>query len=77
VYEELTNKNLDCALQVYETCLDLIPHKKFSFSKIWVMTAQLHVRQQDLMAARKLLGKAIGLCGKEKFFIEYIDLELA
>jgi crooked neck len=55
----------------------LIPHKKFSFSKIWVMTAQLHVRRQDLMAARKLLGKAIGLCGKEKIFIEYIDLELA
>lgn len=65
------------ASQVFETCLSVIPHKKFSFSKIWVMAAKLYVRRRDLQSARKLLGKAIGLCGKEKIFIEYIALELA
>jgi crooked neck len=77
VYEELTNKDLVRASEVYDACLSLIPHKKFSFAKIWINAAKLHVRRRDLQAARKLLGKAIGMCGKEKVFIEYISLELA
>ena len=77
VYEELTCDDLNRASKVYETCLQLIPHKQFSFSKIWILAAQVHVRRKDLGAARKLLGKAIGMCGKEKIFTEYIDLELA
>ncbi len=76
LYEELEMKDLDRAAEVYQTCLDIIPHKKFSFSKVWIYAAKLHVRRRDLVAARKLFGKAIGLCGKEKIFIEYISLEL-
>lgn len=34
------------------------------------------MRRKDLVSARKLFGKAIGLCGKEKIFVEYITLEL-
>lgn len=77
VYEELTNKDLERASQIYTTCLSIIPHKTFSFSKIWILAAQLLVRRRDLPAARKLLGRAIGLCGKEKIFTEYIALELS
>lgn len=77
VYEELTNKDLERAWQVYEACLSLIPHKKFSFSKIWILASQVLVRKRDLPAARKLLGRAIGLCGKPSIFVSYIDLELA
>jgi crooked neck len=77
VYEELVNQDLNRASQVYQTCLDLIPHKKFSFSKVWINAAKLYVRRKDLAAARKLLGSAIGLCGKEKIFVEYIQLELS
>lgn len=69
--------DLDRAANVYKTCLALIPHKKMSFAKIWIYAAKLHVRRRDLVAARKTLGTAIGLCGKEKIFIEYIALELA
>lgn len=76
-YEELINEDLDRASQIYETCLSLIPHKKFSFAKIWVLAAKLYVRRRDLVSARKLLGRAIGQCGKEKIFTEYISLELA
>lgn len=69
--------DLERASQVYQTCLSIIPHSKFSFSKIWIYAAKLFVRRKDLQAARKLLGKAIGVCGKEKIFAEYIALELA
>jgi len=77
LYEELQRHDLDRASKIYDACLDLIPHSKFSFAKIWVNAAKLHIRRKDLVSARKLLGKAIGLCGKESIFIEYIALELA
>lgn len=77
IYEELTMDNLERASQVYDACLIVIPHKKFSFAKIWIYAAKLYVRRKDLGAARKMLGRAIGLCGKEKIYIEYISLELA
>jgi crooked neck len=69
--------DLDRASKIYDLCLSIIPHKKFSFAKIWVYAAKVHVRRKDLDAARKLLGRAIGMCGKEKIFLEYISLELA
>ena len=69
--------DLERASQVYKTCLSIIPHKTFSFAKLWIYAAKLHVRRRDLISARKTLGAAIGLCGKEKIFIEYIALELA
>jgi len=77
VFEELNMKDLGRASQVYEACLSVIPHKKFSFAKIWVYAAKLYIRRKDLTTARKLMGKAIGLCGKEKIYTEYIEMELA
>lgn len=40
------------------------------------MAARFEIRQLDLMAARKLLGAAIGMCPKEALFKGYIQLEL-
>ena len=77
VYEELTNKDLERASQIYETCLKIIPHKVFTFSKIWIYAAKVYIRQKDLPSARKVFGRAIGLCGKERIFQEYIALELS
>jgi crooked neck len=77
VYEELVNRDLDRASEVYATCLSVIPHAQFSFAKIWIQAAKLHVRRRDLTSARKLLGRGLGMCGKEKIFTEYIALELA
>jgi crooked neck len=76
-YEELTNHDLDRASQIYQTCLNVIPHKDFTFGKIWIYAAKLHLRKKDLTSARKLLGRAIGVCGKEQIFTEYIALELS
>jgi crooked neck len=64
------------ARAVYKECLKIIPHKSFTFAKIWLEAATLEIRDHDLTAARRLLGTAIGLCPKEKLFKSYIDLEL-
>lgn len=76
VFEELQAGDVTRAREVYQRCLKIIPHKKFTFGKIWMMAAELEVRQKDLPAARKILGQGIGLCGKESIFKGYIELEL-
>jgi crooked neck len=76
VYEELEAKDIERARQVWRACLQLVPHKIFTFSKVWIMAAQFEVRQKELAAARKLLGTALGKCPKEKLFKSYIELEL-
>jgi len=76
LYEELTAKDLTRTQQVYEKCLQIVPHDKFTFSKLWLMLARFHVRQKNLTAARKILGVAIGKCPSEKMFKGYIELEL-
>lgn len=75
VWEELEGQDIERARQIYTTCLNLIPHKKFTFAKIWLLAAQFEIRQGDLAAARKLLGRAIGMCPKDKLFNGYIDIE--
>ena len=43
--------------QVYKWCLEIIPHKVFTFAKIWLLYAQWAVRQKNLGLARKILGE--------------------
>lgn len=76
LWEEMENKDVDRARQVYVECQKLIPHKKFTFAKLWLLKAQFEIRQMQLQAARKSLGIAIGMCPKDKLFRGYIDLEL-
>lgn len=76
-YEELTNHDLDRAAEIYQMCLNVIPHKQFSFAKVWIYAAKVEVRRRNLPMARKIFGRAIGLCGKDKVFREYIALELS
>lgn len=74
-WEEMEAKDIDRARQVYTECLKLIPHKKFTFAKVWLMKAQFEVRQLNLQAARKTLGQALGMCPKDKLFRGYVELE--
>ncbi|KAJ0159415.1 Pre-mRNA-splicing factor CLF1 [Colletotrichum tanaceti] len=76
IFEELQAKDAERARQIYKVCLELIPHKKFTFAKIWLLKAQFELRQGELTAARKTLGQAIGMCPKDKLFRGYIELEL-
>ncbi|KAK8167091.1 putative cell cycle control protein [Phyllosticta citrichinensis] len=76
LWEEMDNKDVERARQIYNECLKLIPHKKFTFAKVWLLKAQFEVRQMNLPAARKTLGQATGMCPKDKLFKGYIELEL-
>jgi len=64
------------ARQVYCTALNLVPHKQFTFAKLWIMAAQFEIRRLDLAAVRKILGTAIGMCPKEALFKGYIRVEM-
>lgn len=76
LYEELVAKDFDRTRQVYRACLDIIPHNRFTFAKVWIMYAHFEIRQRDLSSARRALGTAIGKCPKPKLFKGYIELEL-
>lgn len=76
LYEEMTSQDVERTRQIYQECLKLLPHKKFTFAKVWLMTAQFEIRQGQLQAARKTLGRALGMCPKDKLFKGYIELEL-
>ncbi|KAF2632171.1 TPR-like protein [Macroventuria anomochaeta] len=76
VYEESITKDITRTRQIYQECIRLIPHKRFTFAKLWLMFAHFETRQSQLTAARKLLGQAIGMCPKDKLFKGYIELEM-
>ncbi|XP_044714826.1 uncharacterized protein HRG_11459 [Hirsutella rhossiliensis] len=75
IWEELEGKDVERTRQIYSTCLDLIPRKKFTFAKMWLLAAQFEVRQGQLAAARNLLWRAVHKCPKDKIFNGFIDLE--
>lgn len=55
VYEELEAQDIERARQVYTACLELLPHKKFTFAKVWLMYGHFEIRQKNLTKARKIL----------------------
>eukprot|EP01114_Cavostelium_apophysatum_P019713 TRINITY_DN6425_c0_g2_i1.p1 TRINITY_DN6425_c0_g2~~TRINITY_DN6425_c0_g2_i1.p1 ORF type:complete len:676 (+),score=218.34 TRINITY_DN6425_c0_g2_i1:62-2089(+) len=76
LFEEMEARDAEKAREVYKSCVTNVPHKNFSFSKIWIMFANFEIRQKNLAGARKIYGQAIGLCRKPKVFESYIQLEL-
>lgn len=75
LFEELQAKDIHRASMVYKACLDIIPHKIFTFGKIWIYAAHVEIRRKDVSAARKILGAGIGMCAKDNLFKRYIELE--
>eukprot|EP01047_Picozoa_sp_COSAG01_P056633 COSAG01_NODE_6446_length_3661_cov_48.411286_1_plen_247_part_00 len=76
LFEELEAGDPAKTREVYQQCLRVVPHSKFSFTSLWTMFAQFEVRQKNLDAARRIFGNAIGRAPKAKVFDEYISLEL-
>lgn len=64
------------ARDIYKAAISVVPHKQFTFAKLWLQYARFEIRRLDLATARKLLGTSIGMCPKEKLFKGYIELEL-
>ena len=78
VWEETSAAhNVERARAVYRAALRVVPHASFTFSKLWLLAAQLEVRARALPEARRLLGTALGACPKEKVMRGYIALELS
>ncbi|KAJ3121972.1 Crooked neck-like protein 1 [Nowakowskiella sp. JEL0407] len=75
VWEESVAKDLERAKEVYNQCLKIIPHKSFTFAKVWLQFARFHIRRMDVNSARKLLGQALGICPTENLYKGYIELE--
>eukprot|EP00928_Gymnodinium_smaydae_P011410 TRINITY_DN14213_c0_g1_i2.p1 TRINITY_DN14213_c0_g1~~TRINITY_DN14213_c0_g1_i2.p1 ORF type:complete len:674 (+),score=201.35 TRINITY_DN14213_c0_g1_i2:120-2141(+) len=76
LFEELQTGDLEKARSVYEALMKVVPHKQFSFAKIWKFFAEFEVRRLDIDRARKIFGRAIAECGKERIFLDYADLEM-
>lgn len=72
---EVDREDIEAARVAYKRLLSIVPHKLFTFSKVWIACAEFEIRQMDLAAARKLLGQSIGMCPKKKTFKYYIGLE--
>ncbi|KAF7992069.1 hypothetical protein HCN44_001394 [Aphidius gifuensis] len=76
LFEELDTEDIERCRQVYKTCIELIPHEIFTFSKIWLLYAKFEIRQKNLEIARKTLDMALDICPRDKLYREYIDLEI-
>ncbi|KAF5368924.1 hypothetical protein D9758_002968 [Tetrapyrgos nigripes] len=76
LFEEIETKDYDRARQIYQTAISIVPHKVFTFAKLWLLFAKFEIRRLELGSARKILGTAIGMCPKEKLFKGYIELEV-
>lgn len=75
---EFDVRNLEAARATWKRAIGAIPHRHFTFGKLWVQYAQFELRHGGLSAARKALGRAIGQTGdkpKRNIFRYYILLE--
>lgn len=79
-YEELAG-NMDAARAIYKRAIEVVPHSKFTFAKLWVFFANFelrHATDRNPMTARRILGQGIGKSrgGTPKLFKQYIELEI-
>ncbi|KAJ9119125.1 NineTeen Complex (NTC) component [Naganishia vaughanmartiniae] len=76
VFEEIDTEDYDRVRDIYKAAIKLVPHKQFTFAKLWTAYALFEIRRLDLTAARKVFGTAIGMCPKPKLFNNYIQMEI-
>jgi len=55
LFAELNLGDMSVTREIYKQCLENIPHKRFTFAKIWIMFAEFEIRQKDVAAARKIM----------------------
>ncbi|KAJ1501806.1 Crooked neck-like protein 1 [Coelomomyces lativittatus] len=76
IFEETFASNFERSQKVFEECIKLIPHKKFTFAKVWLFYAEFLIRRLNLTQVRKTLEYALDTCPKKKLFKGHIELEL-
>ena len=77
LFEEIDAKDYERTREVYKAAIALVPHRTFTFAKLWINYAHFEIRRLDLPAARKIMGTAIGMAPKDRLFRAYIELELS
>ncbi|KAH8356126.1 hypothetical protein KR200_000631 [Drosophila serrata] len=73
---DLEAEDAERTRHIYITYQELIPHKQFTFSKLWLLYAQFEIRYMELQRVRKALDLAIGMYPRVCVFCGYIDLEI-
>eukprot|EP00359_Climacostomum_virens_P007480 CAMPEP_0204916656 /NCGR_PEP_ID=MMETSP1397-20131031/14423_1 /ASSEMBLY_ACC=CAM_ASM_000891 /TAXON_ID=49980 /ORGANISM="Climacostomum Climacostomum virens, Strain Stock W-24" /LENGTH=645 /DNA_ID=CAMNT_0052089249 /DNA_START=64 /DNA_END=2000 /DNA_ORIENTATION=+ len=76
VFEETQAADPVATRKVFEDALNTVPHKAFSFSKLWTLYAQFELRQLDIEKARKIFGVGLGKLGSPKLYESYIEMEM-
>ncbi|SNX84394.1 probable protein CCN1 - putative cell cycle control protein [Melanopsichium pennsylvanicum] len=77
LFEEIEIQDYPRVQEIYKAAIAIVPHRTFTFAKLWVQYARFLIRRLDLSTARKTLGTAIGMAPKLKLFNSYIDIELS
>ena len=74
-FEEVDVGDVARTRQVFQAALKAVPHKSFSFSKLWIAYAEFELRQSGIEAARQVMGKGLGVHPRPKMYRWYIALE--
>jgi tetratricopeptide (TPR) repeat protein len=78
LFEETVAKDLERTQEIFETAIKIVPHKKFSFAKLWTFYAKFLLRKKDVTKMRSVLGYGVGVCPvKDKLYAAYIAIELS
>lgn len=74
LYEELEAEDVERTRDVYKACLDIIPHKNFTFAKVWLLFAHFEVRQKNLQGTRRILVWNYLPCNSLSLVIYYLNI---
>lgn len=75
IFEEKIAKNPENARKVYYDIINKVPHKRFTFSRLWILYAYFEIRQGNITVARTILGHSIGTNPRAAVFDAYIEIE--
>ncbi|BFU19005.1 crooked neck protein putative [Entamoeba histolytica] len=73
-YEEKL-QHYENAFDIFSRTIKIIPHKYFTFKKVWRAYANYARRRKNIPLVRKIYGAAIGWCHKDDIFKDYIEFE--
>ena len=77
LYKELEVKDNNRMRVVFNACFGIILHVKFTFIKVWILTAWFEIWWTDFKAAQVVMENAIGRAPKKKLFKKYNEMEWA
>jgi crooked neck len=75
IFEEILATNITQSRKIYYDLIKIIPHRNFTFSRVWILAAFFEVRHGDIETARKIFGMSIGTSPRSSVFSAYIEME--